>query len=146
MTIVWGTIQISILGVIVYLIQYYFNEKMKSQLTKKNNEYLEQLRWDLKAKEQAEKVAEYISIARNLNESRPNEDFVKANKLAWELAMWLPADLYKAMGQALVNPTDDNNELTIITKVRKLLLTNDIEGLTSKDILVHGPNIGKKDI
>lgn len=145
MSIELGVLQISILGGVVIIAQYVFYELIKSLFQRKNNEVLEQLQWDVKIKEQAEKVAEYMSLARNIKDDSPPEDFVKANRLAWELAMWLPGDLYKSMGQALVNPTDSNNVLTIITEVRKLLLSKDIGGLTPDDIINHAPGIGNQD-
>jgi len=36
--------------------------------------------------------------------------------------MWLPSDVYKALTQALVAPTDDVNSLTVAVAVRKMFL------------------------
>ncbi|WP_313894669.1 hypothetical protein [Psychrobacillus sp.] len=130
------------LGIVTLLLgifQFWLQERTKSYLQKKNNEFLEKLRWENKAKEEAAKVAEYLSLVKNL---QTEEDYRKVNKLAWELTMWLPSDVYKAMGQALTNPSDSNNELSIIIDIRKILLGKESGNLTQDDVIQHGPGIG----
>jgi len=85
-----------------------------------------------------------MAIARDLKQRGPPEDYREANRLAWELAMWLPADVYRAMGQALANPDSENNPLSVVIEVRKVLLGDDSGNLTQDDIIHHAPGIGEK--
>lgn len=99
---------------------------------------------ELRAKERAEKVAEYMALARVLKETSSEEDYQKANRLSWELAMWLPSDIYKSMGSALSKPDNEFNPLSVVILVRKELLGNTAGNLTQDDIIHHAPSIGKK--
>lgn len=95
--------------------------------------------------EQGARVAEYLALARRLKESSPESDFERANQLSWELAMWLPEQIYKQMTLAIVNPNPDVNELSVAISVRKLLLGEKAGDLKPDDIAHHAPGIGKKN-
>jgi hypothetical protein len=136
------------LGVILFaIIQLWFSERLKTSLQKENSIFLENLKWDLKIREQAIRVAEYLALARSLTENSSIEDYRKANQLSWELAMWLPANIYKEMVAAIVCPNNTTNELTTVVKVRNLLLgknsSKNTGNLTADNIAHHAPAIGK---
>jgi hypothetical protein len=99
---------------------------------------------ELRAKERAERVAEYMALATVLKESSSEKDYQKANQLSWELAMWLPADVYKSLGKALSKPDKKINPLSVVISVRKVLLDNTSGDLVQDDIIHHAPGIGKK--
>jgi hypothetical protein len=48
------------------------------------------------------------------------------------------------MVQAIANPNQVNNELTVVIAVRKLLLKEKAGNLTEDQIAHHAPGIGKK--
>ena len=131
------------LSIIAFIFQLIVTEKFKSKITRENNRILEELRWDIKVREQAAKVAEYMDLARNLKEDSPGEDYHKANTLAWELAMWLPSDIYKKSGQSLATPSMTNNPLEVVIEIRKILLKEKAGDLTSDNVIHHAPGIGK---
>ena len=131
-----------LLGSLQFLVSLLISERLKASLQKENMKYLEKIRWDIKVREQAERVAEYMAIARDLKES---EEYRRANRLNWELAMWLPEDLYKAMMEALVNPNNNNNLLSVVVAIRKYLLGAAAGGLSQENIGHHAPNIGGKE-
>lgn len=99
---------------------------------------------ELKAKERAEKVAEYMALARKLKVDSSDEDYLKANRLSWELAMWLPTDVYKSLGKAITKPDKEINPLSVVISVRKVLLGNNAGDLKQEDIIHHAPGIGRK--
>lgn len=132
---------LSILG---FLIQLIITEKYKTKVSKEINHFLEELRWDNKVREQAAKVAEYMDLARNLKNNSPEEAYHKANTLAWELAMWLPTDVYIKLGESLTKPNTENNPLQVVIEVRQLLLKEKAGDLTADDIIHHAPGIGRK--
>ncbi len=138
--------QILLLGVFAYGARHYFPlwvaEQIKLQTQKDHTQFSEALKWELKSREQAVKVAEYLALANTLKSSSPEEEYRKANQLSWELAMWLPEDIYKKMVQGVVNRDVDSNELATVIQVRKLLLGDDSGNLTADDVAAHGPSIG----
>jgi hypothetical protein len=136
-------IGVILLGALQFLLQLWVSERLKASLQKENNVFLEKLRWEMKVREQARGVAEYMAIARDLKESESPENFRKVNQLAWELAMWLPEDIYRAMGRALTKPNEVDNPLAVVVAVRKILLGDSSGNLTQNDILQHAPGIGR---
>jgi len=135
---------LSLLGLLQFITSLWISERLKTSLQQETNEVLEKLRWDFKIREQGAKVAEYMALARNLRHDSSEEDYREANRLAWELAMWLPADVYRALAQALATPTEQFNPLTVTIQVRKILLGNSAGDLTSEHILQHAPGIGEQ--
>ena len=119
-------------------------ERIKLALQKEHTQFNTDLQWEVKVRERAERVAEYISLARSLKENSTEEEYRNANRLSWELAMWLPEDIYSQMVQAIVSPSQVNNELTVVIAVRKLLLKEKAGNLTENQIAHHAPGIGVK--
>lgn len=119
-------------------------ERIKLALQKEHTQFNTDLQWEVKVKERAERVAEYISLVRSLRENSAEEEYRKANKLSWELAMWLPEDIYSQMVLAITNPNQTNNELTVVIAVRKLLLKEKAGNLSEDQVAHHAPGIGKK--
>lgn len=147
MTFTIGLFEISVGGVLFAILQYllslWISERLKTSLQKEHSTFLESLKWELKVREQAVGVAEYLAIARNLKEDSPESDFRKANQLSWELAMWLPEEVYKEMVNAIVKPSNNTNELTAVVLVRSLLLKEKSGKLAPENIAHHAPGIGK---
>ena len=99
---------------------------------------------ELKARERAERVAEYMALARDLKETSSEAEYRKANQLSWELAMWLPTDVYRSLGKALSKPDKEYNPLSVVISVRQVLLGNTSGDLTQDDIIHHAPGISQK--
>ena len=138
------SIGVVLLGALQFLLTLWISGRFKATLQKENAVFLEKLRWGFKVREQAANVADYMAIARELKGSSSDEDYRIANNLAWELAMWLPADVYKTLGRALSKPDEKNNPLSVVIDVRKVLLGDEVGDLTKDDIIHHAPGIGKK--
>lgn len=139
--IIFGAV---LFGVIKYLASLWISERFKTSLQKEHSDFLESLKWEIKVREQAVKVAEYLALSISLKEESPDFDYRKANQMSWELAMWLPEDIYKEMGKAIASPNEQTNVLSTVISVRSLLLKDKAGNLTSKNIGYHAPGIGKK--
>lgn len=74
-------------GALQYLASLWISERLKTSLQKEHSTFLENLKWELKVREQAVRVAEYLALARNLKEDSPDSDYRTANQLSWELSM-----------------------------------------------------------
>ena len=118
-------------------------EEVKVSFQKEHSKFLDELQWNRKVQEQASRVAEYLALARRLKKSSPESDYERANQLSWELAMWLPEEIYKEMVSAIAKPNDEVNVLSVTISVRKLLLGDKAGNLNSDDIAHHDSNIGK---
>lgn len=147
MTVELGLPEISIgvilLGTVQFLATLWVSERLKASLQKENAVFLEKIRWDIKVREQAERAAEYLSIAKDLKESDSSETYRRVNRLNWELAMWLPEDLYKAMMDAVAKPDENNNPLSVVVSIRQYLLGDSAGKIAQNDIGQHAPGIGK---
>jgi hypothetical protein len=132
-----------LLAALQYLASLWISERLKTSLQKEHSQFLENLKWELKVREQAVRVAEYLALARNLKENSSDTDYRTANQLSWELAMWLPEDIYKEMVSSIATPNEKTNELTTVVSVRKLLLHNRAGNLTAENVARHAPGIGK---
>jgi hypothetical protein len=124
-----------------FLVGAWIKSRLESSIKSEYDKVLEDYRFDLKAREQASKVAEYIAIARGLRTDSSELDYRRANQLAWELSLWLPDELYRRLGRALSASTPEDNILSVLVDVRRLLLK--LPGtLTDADIIHHSPGIG----
>jgi len=139
-----ATLGALLLAATQFLIGLWISERFKATLQRENNALLEKLRWDFKVKEQAAKVAGYMSAVRNLTEKSDPKDYERANALGWELATWLPSDTYRSLTKAIVGPDSKTNILSVVVDVRKILLAKDAGDIESRDIMFHQPGVGKK--
>ena len=137
-------IGVLLLAAAQFLTGLWIKARLEGSIKLSYDKKLEEFRYELKVREQAAKVAEYMELARNLKEDSPSVDYQKANRLAWELAMWLPADVYKRMAESLVRPNELNNPLAVVVSVRKLLLRDKAGDLTMDNIISHAPGIGRR--
>lgn len=133
-----------LIGILAFLARNLFIERLKLALQKEHSKFLDELQWNRKVQEQATRVAEYLALARRLKKDSPETDYERANQLSWELAMWLPEEIYKQMTRAIATPGPDVNELTVSIAVRKLLLGDKAGNLGPDNIAHHAPGIGKK--
>jgi cell division protein FtsL len=133
-----------LISILAFLARNLFMERLRLELQKEHSKFLDELQWNRKVQEQAARVAEYLALARRLKESSPESDYERANQLAWELAMWLPDEIYKQMTLAIARPNQNINELSVAISVRKLLLGKKAGNLGPDDIAHHAPGIGKR--
>jgi hypothetical protein len=138
-------IGVVILAALQFLIGLWIKARVEGSIKYDYDKKLEEFRYEIKVREQAEKVAEYMELARHLRENSPSADYQKANRLAWELAMWLPSAVYKRMAESLVRPNEQNNPLQVVVEVRRLLLGDKAGDLMADNIISHAPGIGKKN-
>ena len=123
-------------GFVLWFGAQLFGAKIKSHFDKAIEDY----KFELRAHEQAAKIAEYLSL-HPLKDNDPEEKYQRANQLGFELFLWLPAKTYRKLGHGLKGSTKELSEA--IVGVRKQLLKDRAGNLGPDDIIVHYPNIGK---
>jgi hypothetical protein len=102
---------------------------------------------DLPAREKidiVEKVAQYLVLAGALDKSSPLEDYERANELSLELAILLPAALYRSVAEAAAHPTERINPSTVALMVRQTLFATEGEEQQPVMLAVHVPGLTEK--
>lgn len=106
---------------------------------------MEDYRQQIETRNRAALIAEYVSmwyVAGHINDADSMEKiefYQRMNKLSFELALFLPAEIYKELGPALVRQADAKTPADVLVDVRKhLLVAGD---LTSENIIYHWPNL-----
>lgn len=87
----------------------------------------------------AEMVAQYLVLAGTLDKTSPHEDFDRANELSLELAMLLPAGIYRSMAEAAAQPGPRTNPATVALLMRKELLGIEEGDLQAAQVAFHVP-------
>jgi hypothetical protein len=97
---------------------------------------------DLPAREKldiAEKVSQYLVLAGTLDKTSPLEDYDRANELSLELAMLLPAAIYRQMTEAASHPSAKVNAASVVIALRYELLGYATGDLDPSSIAQHAP-------
>ncbi len=134
----------ALLAALRFLVPLWISERLKAALQRETGVFLEQVRWDFKVREQSAKVAEYLALAVRLREDSSEEDYRTADRLAWELAMWLPPDVFRTMARSVTAPSERTNPLVVAIAVRQLLLGDAAGDLGPNEIPFHRPGAGKQ--
>ena len=127
------------IGAIQYVATTWLKARLEASIKSEKDRILEDYKYEIKAREQASKVAEYFSYYFRLRPDSSEADYRKANQLAWELALWLPEETYRLIAKAVATNTEEANILSALIAVRKLLLKSP-GALTHDDIFFHAPN------
>jgi hypothetical protein len=139
----WGEIAF------VTIVQIFLTAGITAWVNYAYSKRLESYKWTIKIREQAAKAAEYMAIAWRLMPDDPPEVYRRVNELAWELAFWLPQDIYKLMTHAIAtgNAERGKSMLTVVCRIRSLLQSDPAAfepsgELKEDDIVWHAPNAG----
>ncbi len=132
------------LAALQFAIGTWLKSRLEGSINHEYDKRLEEFKFQMKVREQAARVAEYMAHASQLKADSPAQDYEKANRMALELAMWLPADTYKHLGPAMANPSKQANPSTVAIDVRRILLGDKAGDLTSENVLCHAPGIGRQ--
>ncbi len=98
------------------------------------NKQLEDYKNEAKVREQAAKVAEFLAFARWNHAAPTGEDF---DKRSWELALWLPTEIYIEVAKCLAGDPNGKHMTQILVDVRKYLLKEKAGGLIAENIVAR---------
>lgn len=101
---------------------------------------MEEVRYEMRVREQAAKTAEYLATAWQLEAHDDKQVFRRANQLGWELAFFLPPDVYRHVRDAVANPSADANVCSAVVAVRQHLLGEQAGNLVANELPSHSPN------
>lgn len=89
-------------------------------------------------------VAQYLVVAGALDKGSAVEDFDHANELSLELAMLLPASIYRAMVEAAAHPDGRVNPAAVAVMMRRELLAMPDVDLQPDQVAFHVPGAPPK--
>lgn len=87
----------------------------------------------------AEKVSMYLVLVGSLDKNSALDDFDRANQLSLELAMLLPANLYRQMVEAATHPNSKVNPASVAISMRTELIAPDEGNLAAEQVAFHAP-------
>ncbi len=102
---------------------------------------------DLPARERfdlVEKVAQYLVLAGTLDKTSALEDYERANELSLELAMLLPAAIYRAMTEAAAQPGGTVNPASVALMMRRAMMDEEDDPLPAAQITFHAPSVPER--
>ena len=139
---------VSPIAILQALAFWWIKVRLQASIKAEYDRLIEEYKFEIKAREQAAKVAEYLAIVKTQDLKTPNGrkyglDYQRANRLAWEVALWLPEEQYRDMAHSLVAAKGSKDILQVIVDIRKVILKDKSGNLLSKDILIHAPTNGK---
>jgi hypothetical protein len=137
-TEVW--VGVLLLGAVQFLIALWLKSRLEASIKHEYDKRLEEFRFDLKAREQAAKVAELFAEARDNDPTLSPDRARKLNRYAWELSLWLPADTVREITRQLVFAPDRKDVKELLIMVRRHILRDRSDGLTANDIVHFLPN------
>lgn len=120
-------------------VQRFMERMMGHQFDKRMEDY----RYAVRTREQAAKAAEYLALTWRLEAEHSDDVYRRANQVGWELAMYLPPDVYRHVRDALAAPSKDRNICSAVICVREHLLGPRAGNLESDDVAIHLPNAQK---
>lgn len=91
-----------------------------------------------------EKVARYLVIAGTLDKNSAPDDYDLANELSLELAMVLPAAIYRAMVEAAAHPDGKVNPASVAVMMRREMLSLAEADLQPEQVAFHTPGVATK--
>lgn len=103
---------------------------------------MEEHRREDRIREQAAKAAEYLALTFPLEASDDKGIYHRANQLGWELAFYLPPEVYRHVRDAVAGKRVDRNPLTAVIAVREHLLGKGAGDLAPEELAIHYPNAG----
>lgn len=124
-------------GVVQFLISILIKNRLEKSIGLHYSKQLEEYKYQMEARKEAAKVAEYLSsLFQNPDAKSP-----ELNKTAWELALWLPSEVYRKMAVTVVENRDLRSFKELLIEVRQVLKNppseNDKKPLNWDNIIHH---------
>jgi hypothetical protein len=89
------------------------------------NKQLEEYKFDIRKREQAAKVVQLFSLLHSGVPGDENEEakaLASINSIAWELSLWLPAEIVRELTRCLEEVEGAKDPKQILIEIRKVLL------------------------
>ena len=122
------------IGIIQFLIALWLKSRLENSIRHEYSKKLEEFKYRLETRKRAEHVAAYMA---KVAEGNPGENFTELNKMAWELSLWLPAELYQKLARAVVENQSSAFWKGLLIDIRKEILGDEAGNLIADNIIHH---------
>jgi hypothetical protein len=135
-----------VLAIAWVLVPFVASEWTANAIRAHYDRQLEDYRKQLEVRDRAAILADYIAmwfVSGQVKEAKTLEEvefYQRMNKLSFELALFLPADLYRDLGPSLIKAPDSRDVGDLLIEVRKRLLAEPGD-LTGNNVIYHFPGI-----
>ena len=123
MTLLWSAL--------LFLASIWIEKRLEASIQHEYDRKLEDIRADIRRREQAARVAKLLAMRFRQPQPTPSE----FNELAWELSLWLPADLVRELTRCICGAQGAMEPKAILIAVRKLILQKEDD--LKPDQIVH---------
>lgn len=124
----------ALVGVIQYLASKWLESRLTNSIKHEYDCKLEEYRFEMRRREQAARVAKLLAI-----NFRPGTTAHEFNELAWELSLWLPADLVRELTRCLCGAEGAMHPKQLLIAIRKQLHSA-ADNLTADQIVHREPD------
>jgi hypothetical protein len=129
------------LAVVQILVSLWFKTRLESSIKHSYDKLLKQYESQVKIREQAARVAEFLALAFS-----PTIEPMRFNQLAWELSLWLPAPLVCDISRCLAGEKDAKTPKEILIEVRRILLQAPNDTLRPENLLHREDPLGRAEL
>jgi hypothetical protein len=119
------------------LISMWIKTRLEESIKRIYAEKLEDYKRELSVRDQAARVAELLALVR----SATSADIAKANQLAWELSLWLPAETVRRLAEHLTKAPNQSDHRPTLIEARRILLNLEKPDLTEKEIVTFSETL-----
>jgi hypothetical protein len=106
----------ALVGILQFLASKWLEIRLTASITHEYDRKLEEYRFEMRRREQAARVAKLLALS-----YRPDVAVHEFNELAWELSLWLPADLVRELTRCLCRAEGAMNPKELLIAIRKQL-------------------------
>ena len=141
----WSHVWVGVLVIVAvqFLLAIWLKARLESSIKHDYDKKLEAYRFEIKAREQAAKVAELFSEANDGDVQLTPDRVRKLNRLSWELSLWLPADTVRDITSHLCRAPGSRTMKDILISARKHILMKPDDDLKAEQIVHFDTKINK---
>lgn len=107
---------VALVAIIQFLVSKWLESRITQSIKHEYDRKLEEYRFEMRRREQAARVAKLLALS-----YRPGVAAHEFNELAWELSLWLPADLVRELTRCLCRADGAMNPKELLIAIRKQL-------------------------
>lgn len=124
------SIIICVVAAVQWMVSKWFEARLVQSIKHEYDKRMEELRFETRKREQAARVSELLA-----SEFSADPETERFNRLAWELSLWLPADIVRELTRYLCKDDTAKHPKEILIAIRRLLHGD--KDMLEPEMIVH---------
>jgi hypothetical protein len=124
-------VTVVLLGILQFFLSKWIESRLDASIKLHYDKQLADFQYALRIREQATKIADFFAEWA----SGEAGDKTKLRRLSMELALILPADLYRTFGKCTTYAKDRSGSSSVLIEIRKHLLKSEPDDLKPEDVV-----------